>query len=147
DGNAFTVGEEGTIAIKTGQAAQPVGELSTPVVNNAIRRVLRPALARMRLQAKDPDVRLAAAVEVSKRPSEDLLEPMRSALAAESEDDISTLLRLGIAQMDLESPQRERRLAALAVLKEDGDVSHKATLQSLLGQDAEGNFSESDEGI
>ncbi len=147
EGNALSATDDGFINIETGQATEPTGELTTPVVNNAIRRVLRPALARMRLQAKDPEVRLAAAIEVSKRPSEELLEPMRSALATERDGDIVKLLRLGIAQMDLESPQRDLRLAALAVLKEEGDVSHKATLQTLLGQNAEGTFNESDEEI
>ncbi len=141
-GNALIVGDEGTTAALTGEPAEPVGELTKPTINNGVRRILRPALAELGLQAKDPQARFAAAAEISKRPSEDLLEPMRSALEKESDGDVAKLLRLGIAQVDLTTDDTERRLAALAVFEEEGDVSHQGLLEPLLVEREDGTYAE-----
>src|SRR5690606_29284551 len=81
-------------------------------------------------------------------PAEELLEPMRQALVDESDGEIAGLLRLGIAQLDLGSSDETHRVAAVEILRQDGDVSHKAALEALLRQDAStGTFLESSEEV
>src|SRR5690606_37369889 len=78
-GKAFIVTQEATVSA-LGDGAVPQGSLEKPLVNNAVRRALRPAVAQLELRAKDRSVRLAAVVELAKRPAEELMEPMRQAL-------------------------------------------------------------------
>lgn len=143
-GTAFVERDGEKISVLSGQPATPEGELKNPTVNNTMRRILRPALAQLRLEAKDLKVRLAAASEVSKRPSEELLPAMRQALETEKNSKVIELLELGLAQIDLESNDPERRRSALIVLEENGDVSHKGMLERLLQQNAEGEYAEPD---
>jgi urea transport system permease protein len=136
-GTALIETDSGAVSAATGEPVQPSGTLTGAAVNNVVRRALRPALAQLRLRAKNAGIRLEAAQEVSQRPSEDLLEPMKQALAAETDSTIAKQLRLGIAQVDLESADRDRRLAALATLESDGDVSHKGLLEPLVKEATE----------
>jgi urea transport system permease protein len=112
--------------------------LEGPLLNNALRRALRPALAQLSLGSKDRDVRFAAAKDLSQSAGSELLGPMHIALEQEDDSDIARLLRLGIAQLDLQDGDKPHKIAALVVLKEDGDVTHKGMLEPLLQQGAEG---------
>lgn len=146
--NAFIVSSDSspsqTLNALTGAPASPTGNLDAPVVNNAVRRILSPALAQMRLQSKDEAIRFEAATELAKRPSEELREAMAQALEREKVSDIQRQLRLAIAQVDLSGPDIERRLAALAVLGKDGDVTHTADLERLSKANDDGSFTEKD---
>src|SRR5688572_13434748 len=71
-GDAFITGAGGTKPALQGGPAAPSGRLSTPVVDNSLRRLLLPALAALKLSSPDRQVRLGAAEELMKRPSDDI---------------------------------------------------------------------------
>lgn len=142
-GRAF-VADGDTLKDLTGAVATAEGNLDGPLVNNAVRRALRPALAQLSLGAEDRDVRLAAATDLSRGPSAELLGPMQTALAREKDSEVSKLLRLAIAQLELEDTDKQRRIAALATLQDDGDVSHKGMLESIMQQGSDGQYREPD---
>lgn len=146
-GRALLVTETEVTDALTGQSAPSDAEATAPRMNNAVRRVLAPALAQIRLQSKDVAVRLEAAAELAKRPSDALHETMQLALARESDSQVKKQLRLAVAQVDLSSPDPERRLQALHALADDGDVTHSALLEGLLTTGAGGEFSEPNEQV
>jgi urea transport system permease protein len=145
-GRAF-VADGDTLKDLTGAVATAEGNLDGPLVNNAVRRALRPALAQLSLGAEDRDVRLAAATDLSRGPSAELLGPMQTALAREKDSEVSKLLRLAIAQLELEDTDKQRRIAALATLQDDGDVSHKGMLESIMQQGSDGQYREPDNDV
>lgn len=145
--HAFLVTDAATVDAASGVPSTPKDEPVAPRVNNAIRRVLAPALAQLRLQSKDSTMRLEAATELAKRPTELLREPMVAALDRETDSDVKHQLRLAVAQVDLSSSDRQRRLDALKMLSEDGDVTHTADLERLMATDASGAFTEPDSEI
>jgi urea transport system permease protein len=126
----------------TGAPKSPVGKLEVVRINNAVRRLLAPAIAQMRLQSKDLTIRLEAATELAKRPAAELREAMGAALEGENNTDVKKQLRLAIAQVDLSGTDTAKRLAALEILSDDGDVTHKAELERLTAPGADGKLVE-----
>jgi len=133
-GNAFIESGGKLVPALPGGAAVPSGRARTAVVDNALRRALLPALASLKLSAPDRDVRLAAAEELAKRPSEDVGPMIRKALAKERDADIRGHLTLALAQLDLASPDPKLRIRALEVIEDSGDVAFKADLERLVGR-------------
>jgi urea transport system permease protein len=133
-----------TLDAATGAPGAPQGQLSEVRLNNVIRRRLGPALAELRLSSSDRATRLAAAAELAKHPTEELRAPMELALSHEKDSAITQLLRVAMAQVDLGSESKERKLSALIVLKDDGDIAHRPDLERLLNRNADGTYSEPD---
>jgi urea transport system permease protein len=144
EGQAFIVDDEKVTDALTGAPVAAPAKLDAPLGNNALRRALRPALAQLRLKSDDRDVRLAAATDLAKGASEELLDAMQSALDGEKDHQVAKLLRLSVAQLELDSKDKDRRLRAFATLKEDGDISHKGLLEPMLTQDSSGAYREPD---
>lgn len=126
----------------TGAPGVPAGNLEAPMVNNAVRRSLGPALAQMRLQSKDNSVRFEAASEVAKRPSEELRDAIATALGKEQVTDIKRHLSLALAQIDLAGTDTAKRLEALELLNKQGDVTHTADLERITKPNDDGSFAE-----
>jgi urea transport system permease protein len=129
DAGQVRVDERGAIFIadgstlldaRTGSPAQPSGATRTPPVNNRVRKNLTLALARSELRSADTDVRLSAATALSKEPSAELVGDMRAALASEKDAEISELLRVSLASLDLESTDPKLQLEAIRAI---GDTS------------------------
>lgn len=118
--------------------------LDSPRLNNAVRRALNPAIARLQLFAEDTETRLAAAVALSRRPQEEAEGDIRQALAKESDPRVREALELALAQLDLSSPDRERRLAAIKSIGEAANMRFRPHLEQLLSKDAEGDWLEPD---
>jgi urea transport system permease protein len=133
-GRAFLKDGDKTVDAVTGAPAESSGTLTTPTINNVLRRSLGPAIAQLRLRSKDYETRFEAATELSKRPSEELVPPMREAFERETNDDIRALLGLGIAMVDLEGDDHKKKLAALSILREEGDISHKGPLEGIVAK-------------
>jgi urea transport system permease protein len=133
---------ESTLNALTNAPGTPSGSLAAPMVNNAVRRFLGPALAQVRLQSKDNGIRFEAATEVAKRPSEDLRDAIANALAKEQVGDIKRHLSLALAQIDLAGTDTTKRLEALEVLNKEGDVTHTADLERLTKPKDDGSFAE-----
>ncbi|HWP09101.1 MAG TPA: urea ABC transporter permease subunit UrtB [Polyangiaceae bacterium] len=134
-GNLFIKSKGGLKPAAPGGAAAPTGALKTLEPDNTLRRALLPALAALKLTSPDSDVRLAAAEELAKRPSDDVAPMVKSALAKESDKKVKTALNLVIAQLDLASEDPARRIHALGLIRESGNVDFKADLERMIGKD------------
>jgi urea transport system permease protein len=133
-GNVFIKTKAGVKPALPNGPAQPNGALKTVDADNTVRRALLPALAALRLSSPDRDVRLAAAEELAKRPSDDVAPLLRGALAKEKDPKIRSSLSLAVAQLDLASDDRTRRLNALELIRQNGNVDFKADLERMLGR-------------
>jgi urea transport system permease protein len=133
-GNAFIQGKSGLKpAVPGGPAA--TGSLRTPEANNTLRRALLPAIGVLRLSSPEREVRLAAAEELAKRPSDDVATMVRTALAKEKDSAIREQLNLAIAQLDLKAAEPARRIAAIELIRQSGNVDFKADLERMTGKD------------
>jgi urea transport system permease protein len=125
----------------------PQGKLRSPPVNNKVRRVLGPALARLRLSSPDVGVRLKAAEGLSKHASESAVPMLKQALDKESNSEIRSILALGVAKANLHSESPKQRIEALQVVEEYGDVSFKTTLLGMLEKAPDGSYREPDAAV
>jgi urea transport system permease protein len=143
DGN-FQIDAAGHVFIKTKSGVKPAlpsgpvaasGALKTIEPDNTLRRALLPALAALKLSSPDRDVRLSAAEELAKRPSDDIAPLVRKARAKETDASVKKLLNLAIAQLDLASEDPERRISALELIRQSGNIDFKADLERMIGKD------------
>jgi urea transport system permease protein len=132
------------IDAKTSAPGTPSGQLGSAKVNNALRRMLGPALARAQLRSKDVAVRRIAAQELSKSPSDEMLDTLHQAIAQETDSEVEELLGLAVAQLDLSSADPARRLHALELIRASGSVLLKGGVESLTRQEADGSYTEKD---
>ncbi len=123
-------------------AAKP--PLRTPVVDNQLRRQLEPAIAGLRLSVADDDIRLSAAEDLAKHRNDELAPLVRKALQSEKNAKIREKLSLALAQVDLSSDDKQKRLGALAAIKSAADATFKPDLERLLLKDEHGVFREAD---
>jgi urea transport system permease protein len=113
DGEAF-------VDAKTGSPAQPSGATRVPPLNNRVRKSLTIALARSALKSPDDNIRLSAATALANDPSPDVASDMRAALATEKDSEVSALLTVTLAGIDLASDDPKLQMDALKAV---GDVS------------------------
>jgi urea transport system permease protein len=146
EGAPFVADEAGKLTPLEGPAAAKP-PLETPLVDNRLRRVLESSLASLRLAAADPEIRLKAAEELSKRRNDDLAPILRSSLSKETDSEIKQALSLAIAQIDLSSDDVNRRLAALETIEEVADPSFKPELERIVQKDGQGNYVEKNETV
>jgi urea transport system permease protein len=128
-------------------AVGAVDLMRVPVVNNAIRRTLVPVLAQLQLQSADAAVRLGAAEELNKRPRPEAIEPIRKALAKETNGRVRAILEVALAQMQLSSPDSHVRLEAINMIRMAGNLGLKSQLEALLTTKEDGSFTEPDETV
>jgi urea transport system permease protein len=146
NGHAF-IAEGGKLKdalVVGGSAAAPQGALATPAIDNTVRRALAPALAALRLVSPDARVRLDAARELAKRASADGIALLRAALAREKDPTVKPAIELALAEVELDSKDPERRLAAIAVIGKSGEVSYKTALERIVAKDGAGAWTERD---
>src|SRR5687767_15163061 len=143
-GSLYIKGADGKLrdALSGGPANAPSGTLRTPTVDNRLRRALLPAIGSLSLSASELRVRLSAAQELSKRPSDEVAPVMREALGRETDARVRELLAIGLAQIDLQSDKPEQKLAALKTIEAASDVSFKPQLEQLLTKNPDGSFVE-----
>jgi urea transport system permease protein len=138
DGSLFYTDEKGNLRrAVTGALASP-DPAATRVVemNNALRRIVLPLIARLRLGSPDVNVRLAAAGELAKRGAADGAPLLRAALEREKNAQVHDAIAVALARVELSADDKGRKLEALAVLESLGDGSIKADL-SPLAQDSD----------
>src|SRR6266478_588903 len=119
DGSLFYKDEKGVVhQAVTGSVVSPAPVDGKPVeMSNSLRRIVLPLLARLKLGSPDADVRLAAAEELAKRGSADVVPMLRAALTKERSSKVKAAMALTLAKVDLQSPDKDLRLKALALLK------------------------------
>jgi urea transport system permease protein len=144
DGCLFVKADGAVVDAVTGKAKAPHGAVKAVDLNNAVRRVLGPALSELQLVAPDVAVRRAAADELAKRPRSEARGALARALSRETQAEVSALLHIALARLDLASSSKEERLAAIAAIREVGDVTLKGDLEARLGKDSAGKPVETD---
>jgi len=127
--------------------AAPSPPVRAVPLNNAIRRELQRALARVRLTSEDLASRRRAAQELAARPTPEIADLLRTRLAEEQDDEVLDALRLGIAKLDLEDADPQRRIAALECIAELCDVSMIDTLRAMSEPAPDGTYRESHEDV
>jgi len=146
-GRLFIVSEAGDSFVDalTGQPAEPDPEsLRTPRINNRVRRALKPVIAQLRLRSPDPEVRLAAAETLRRRPSENAAALIRSVLEDETDGDVRDALVVSLAQIDLAGDDPTQRLAAIETLGRLGDRNLRTQLEAVLTTGPTGSPLEAD---
>jgi urea transport system permease protein len=147
-GSLLVPGEDDTfVDAATGTPITPSGELRTPIVNNRVRRELKPTIAQLELHSADPAVRVAAAGVLMKHLRPEALGPMKGALARETDSWVKSRLAVGIAELELHSPDESSRLAAIAMIRESGDLALRTDLQALLEPGTDGTPAETSEKV
>jgi urea transport system permease protein len=146
-GVAFVAGEDNQLTPAFGGDAKPSGALTTPMVDNRMRRQLEPALASLKLGFPDAKVRLSAAKDLAKSRNDDLAPLIRGAAAKETDAEIKEQLGLALAQIDLRGSDKQLKLAALAAIDAAADASFKSDLERMTAKDAGGKFGEADEDV
>lgn len=120
----------------------PQGALRAPPVNNVVRRVLGPALAKLQLSSPERKVRLAAAGELAKSMDAGAAPLLRQSIDKETDGEIKGVLSLALAQIDLNSEKPEVRIQALKVIEEDGTVALQSMVEGMLAKNGDGSFRE-----
>jgi len=119
----------GMVDALTGAAA--AGSVHPATINNEIRRVLDPTIARLELKSPDADERLEAVGELARRASEDDAPAMRDALEHEKVRSVRRALVSALAEGDLASEDPKRRLAAVEAIEEAGALGLAPKLTTL----------------
>jgi urea transport system permease protein len=149
------VGPDGVIYIKVDRTTLVQGLTGVPVaspppslrdgeMNNEIRRVILPVIARLKLSAADPALRLQAAEELAKRGGDQSMLLLQQALARETNGKVKASLSLALARGDIADRDPEKRLTALAVMKAYGNGSHRPEIEAVNRKTPDGQFAEPD---
>jgi urea transport system permease protein len=143
DGEVQTVDDKDVLLVKgdtatdllTGKVVSPVpANHEDVVINNRLRREIGSAMAGLKLTSPDRAIRFAAAKELQNGADEDLLPAISAALAKESDSEIKGMLQLTQASIQLSSPDKATRLAALRALADSNHSSTKTLLPGVLAQ-------------
>ena len=118
------------------ETADPVPDATSlkPVrLNNNVRRALNAALGALRLFAPEADMRAAAAASVFTSRDAAALPALDRAIAAEKDGSVAKIMRQARAAATLGSAgaTEPARLAAVAILRDRGDLDARAILASL----------------
>jgi urea transport system permease protein len=135
NGDVFISGSSGIVPALADGPKAPSGKLTSPSVDNSLRRSLLPALAALKLSSSDREVRLAAVQELTKRPTDDIAPLVRAALGREQDGDVREALELAVAVIDLNGKDPAKRIAALDVIGKNGDTGFKAELERIAGKE------------
>ncbi|ABI55544.1 urea ABC transporter permease subunit UrtB [Alkalilimnicola ehrlichii MLHE-1] len=140
----------------TGQLRDPVtGEdveregldLSEPPLTNPIRRSLRPVIGQLQIFSDELPLRLSAAEELADRPQAAMLDTLREAVEQEQNAEVSRLLNIAIARLELDDDDAEVRLAAVETIAVVRSSRLKSQLQRLLAEGPDGEYIEPDERV
>ena len=138
-------GSEQVLRLPGGEpVASPPASLRKPRINNAVRRVLGPAIAQLRLGSSDPAIRRMAVESLPDRLSEKEVPTVRRAAESEQDVEIRELLQLALARTDIQSGDSRRQLAAVELLGESGGRVAASNLRDLLKATDPGEGGEAD---
>ncbi|HIG01295.1 MAG TPA: urea ABC transporter permease subunit UrtB [Myxococcales bacterium] len=138
-------GSEQVLRLPGGEpVASPPASLRKPRINNAVRRVLGPAIAQLRLGSSDPAIRRMAVEALPDRLSEKEVPTVRRAAESEQDAEIRELLQLALARTDIQSGDSQRQLAAVELLGESGGRVAASNLRDLLMETDPGEGGEAD---
>jgi urea transport system permease protein len=131
---AVIVSKDGATAVDavTGESyAGSLDALSDPPVNNLVRQHISAVISSLALVSPDPEQRLAAARELADRPAESTRAGLKKALDAETDGRVKSLLEQTLAQIDLKSPDKAARLAAIKAIGVSGNSDFLPALRQI----------------
>lgn len=145
---ALIISDVGAMDAVTLKAVASVPEDAEKVViNNQIRSTLDNAIAALKLSSPGKSDRLAAAQELQRQASEDLLPLIERAMAKEQEPEVQNALRLAQACIHLKNSDSAVRMAAVKMLAKKPEGNVKELLSALLAKGDDGQFVEADAAI
>ncbi len=116
-------------------------------LNNRLRVYLRGAIARLSIADDDPAVRLNAVREMTRDLDEGTLALMRDAMTREDSEQVLEQMRTALALVDVQSPDRQVRLDAIARLGNSLVPEARGRLTEILRTGEDGQWLEPDAGI
>jgi len=125
----------------------PASSLSQIGTNNALRRVLRMALARFSLSSPDAGVRSDAAREISKSLDDSTAALLRQRLAVETDSSVRKEISNALALAALDGSDTKARIDAIATLSTSVSQDVRNRLALLLDKAPDGSFAEKDEKV
>jgi urea transport system permease protein len=115
-----------------------------PVVDNSVRRVLVPLMARLELGVADPAVRLEAVDQLAVRASDEDAAALRAALEHEKTSSVQRAIVSALAELDLASADPQRRIAAIDAVESFGAARFRPKLRALTVRSDDGTYAEPD---
>ena len=118
----------------TGEAARDAkpDDLSEVTVNNRMRGILQGVLGQLTLGSPDPALRIKAAQAIADQPAPSSVTDLTAALDKERDPAVRDAMTRTLAVLDLRSPDKARRLAAIDRLKGSSDPNIRGQLLRLL---------------
>ena len=113
-------------------------------VSNRLRRQLRLLVAEVQLNSADPELRLQAVKELAKKPNKETLALLQNLAETEADQEIQETIGLVFALQNMDSSDREVRLAAIESLKYKTSLEALSRLKALNDKDSAGNYIEAD---
>ena len=134
DGSLIYKEGDGYKEALTGQPVTGVkpDDLSDVTVNNRLRGVLQGVLGQLTLQSPDAALRIKAAQAIADQPTPSSVADLTKALDKESDPAVREAMTKTLAMLDLRSPDKARRLAAIDRLKGSSDPNVRGQLLRLL---------------
>jgi len=137
-GAVLVVRDEHAVDAATGQPATVPDDAEDASNNNRMRGALAAALGGLRLLSKDPAARRAAIDELSRNGADPALLPLvDKAWAGETDAGLKAQLGRLRASVQVASPDRAQRLAAIDLLSHSDEPAVRALLQARLAPDGE----------
>ena len=149
DGRPIIVKEGGgAVDAITGQPfTEPVDDLESPSISNQVRRSLEPGVASLSLVALDPAVRLKSAETLLEGADPEMAPAIEKALAQEKDARVARKLALALALINLESPDKAKKISAIIALGESGDQEQLSKILAFTIKNGDGSFAEPDADI
>jgi urea transport system permease protein len=137
-------GEQATDAL-TGETVTPVPEPREEVgINNRLRRELGGAIAALDLVSPDTKRRRAAVDALGDNADPSVLPLVKKAMQIESDPKLKSALGLVQAKLEIKSPDRNTRLAAIKLLGASDAAATKTLLLAVLEKNSDGSYVETD---
>jgi urea transport system permease protein len=123
----------------TGQAVAGLkaDDLSEVTVNNRLRGMLQGVMGQLTLLSPDPALRIKAAQAIADQPTPSSVADLTAALDKEGDPAVREAMNKTLALLDLRSPDKARRLAAIDRLKGSTDPNARGQLLRLLGNESD----------
>ncbi|MBV9948328.1 MAG: urea ABC transporter permease subunit UrtB [Myxococcales bacterium] len=143
-GDVYVRGEDGELKNAVTGARPGPGPQRTPDLDNGVRRVLAPLIARLQIHAADAKVRAAGVEELARTGTDEDAQLLREVLEQEKQGEVRRAILSALAEHDLASASADRRLAAVKAIDESGSGRFRPTLQAIVTPQGDGTFSEPD---
>ena len=117
------------------------------VANNQLRKTLRIAIAQFDLSSPSADTRMDAVKEILRSLSDENAVLLGKRLKVETDSKVRTAIMTGLALIDLDSSDADKRLAAVNALSGNLTTDAYNRLSDLIKQNDDGSFAEPDERV